>query len=198
MEHFREDGVLVVEADSASAWREWLTENFDKTPSVWLIIYKKKSGIPSVTYKEAVLEALCFGWIDSKPNKRDDNSYFQYFAKRSPKSNWSKVNKDYVQILEAEGKIHPSGAVMIALAKSTGTWDALNDIDNLVIPDDLKNALIKQQDALSNFENFPRSVKRGILEWIFNAKRKETRVKRIATTAEMASRNERANQYRKK
>ena len=198
MEHFREDGVLVVEADSASAWREWLTENFDKTPSVWLIIYKKKSGIPSVTYKEAVLEALCFGWIDSKPNKRDDNSYFQYFAKRSPKSNWSKVNKDYVQILEAEGKIHPSGAAMIALAKSTGTWDALNDIDNLVIPDDLKNALIKQQDALSNFENFPRSVKRGILEWIFNAKRKETRVKRIATTAEMASRNERANQYRKK
>jgi uncharacterized protein YdeI (YjbR/CyaY-like superfamily) len=193
----REDGVKTFHAVDRAVWRDWLEENHQKEKGLWLIIYKKKSQVPSVFYDEAVDEALCFGWIDSKPNKRDAESYFQYFSQRSPKSNWSKVNKDKIARLETEGKIHTSGYEMIRIAKEDGTWDALNDVENLIIPPDLATELQKYEHAKSNFENFPRSVKRGILEWIFNAKRPATREKRILETAALAEQNIRANQYNK-
>ncbi len=184
--------VLAITASDSAQWRKWLKENHAKMNSVWLIIYKKGSGQASVYYSEAVDDALCYGWIDSKPNKRDANSYYQYFAKRSAKSNWSKVNKDKVQRLIASKKMRKPGYDLINVAKKTGTWDALNDVDNLIKPIDLQEAFQQNTTASQNWENFPRSVKRGILEWIFNAKRSETRQKRITTTVEMAAQNKRA------
>ena len=191
----RPDGIKTVKVASRQAWRDWLAENHLSESAVWLIIYKKASGKPTVTYKEAVEEALCFGWIDSKPNKRDAESYFQYFSQRKPKSNWSKINKEMVAWLEASGKMFPQGAKMVALAKRTGTWDALNKVDKLVIPDDLEEEFARFAGAKANFEAFPPSVRRGILEWILNAKRAPTRQKRIRETAEKAARNERAAQW---
>lgn len=192
----RPDGVPTFHAKDRTAWRNWLIAYAHTTPNLWLIIYHKSSEIPSVSYDEAVDEALCFGWVDSKPNKRDHESYFQYFSKRNPKSNWSRVNKDKIARLIAEGLMAEAGYAMIEQAKANGTWNALDEVENLIIPTDLAEAFAQYPDSAANFEAFPRSVKRGILEWIFNAKRPATRQKRIQETASKAAQNLRANQWR--
>ena len=172
-----------------------MQKNHMTEKAVWLIIYKMDSGVPSVYYPEAVDEALCFGWVDSKVNKRDEKSYYQYFAKRNPKSNWSKINKEKVKRLIKEDKMAPAGLEMIKLAKTTGTWTALDGVDKLTVPEDMKNLLAANPDAKKNWEAFPKSTQRGILEWILNAKRPETRAARIQETVEKAMQNIRANQY---
>ncbi len=188
--------VVTCYASNLKAWREWLLTHHDQEKSVWLIIYHKDSKIPSVKYPEAVDEALCFGWIDSKPNKRDHESYYQFFSRRNAKSNWSRVNKEKVSRLLSANRLQPAGLEMIRLAKETGTWDALNNVENLIIPSDLSRELASYPNAATHFAAFPPSVRRGILEWIFNAKRPETRSKRIGETARLANDNIRANQYR--
>ncbi|MEZ5059129.1 MAG: YdeI/OmpD-associated family protein [Saprospiraceae bacterium] len=189
------DGVQSITASSSEVWRSWLELNHDKAKSVWLIIFKKDSGVASLDYEEAVEESLCFGWIDSKPNKRDEKSYYQFFAKRKEKSNWSRKNKETIQRLIDQGKMHSSGLEMVKRAKEIGTWDALNDVENLIVPKDLQAELDKYKNAIENWNNFPPSTRRGILEWILNAKKPETREKRILETAEKAERNIRANQF---
>lgn len=189
------NGISAFYAESRMDWRKWLERNHDKEKSVWLIIFKKESHTPSVYYPKAVDEALCFGWIDSKPNKRDDESYYQFFSKRNPKSNWSRVNKEKIKRLLSENRIAPAGHEMIRIAKEMGTWDALNDVENLIIPSDMQHVLDKNPTAFQNWEAFPPSTKRGILEWIFSAKREVTRAKRIKETVEKAERNVRANQW---
>jgi uncharacterized protein YdeI (YjbR/CyaY-like superfamily) len=191
-------GVKTFYAESKSAFRNWLIENHRTETNLWLIIYKKDSGTPSVTYDQAVDEAICFGWIDSTINKRDDESFLQYFAPRKPKSSWSRVNKLKVEKLISEGLMTESGLKMIELAKLTGTWSALDDVENLIYPSDLQEAFDENILAKEYFELFPRSVKRGILEWLMNAKQPETRLKRITEIVSKAERNERANQFIKK
>jgi uncharacterized protein YdeI (YjbR/CyaY-like superfamily) len=190
------DGIKTFYAKSQREWRKWLEKNHQSEKSIWLIIYKKESGIPSVYYTDAVDEAICFGWIDSKPNKRDDESYYQFFAKRNIKSNWSKVNKGKVARLLEEGKIAPSGLEAIELAKQNGTWTALDKVEEMEIPEDLQKAFNKNKTAFGYFDKFPRSSKRNILEWIMNAKRPETRQARIDETVELATENIKANHYR--
>lgn len=190
------DGVAAFYASDQAAWRAWLEENHATAKSVWLIIYRKESTTPSIYYPEAVDEALCFGWVDSKPNKRDPESYYQFFAKRNPKSNWSRVNKEKIARLTEAGLMAPAGLEMVAVAKANGTWTALDDVEKGVIPPDLQTAFDANPTAWGHWENFPRSVKRGILEWILNAKRPETRQKRIRETVDKAAQNIRANQYR--
>lgn len=192
------NGVPTFQASNLEEWRKWLQENHLTEKSIWLIIYKQESGIPSVYYPEAVDEALCFGWIDSKPNKRDEKSYFQFFSKRNPKSKWSKVNKDKIERLTREGRMQPAGIKMVDLAKETGTWSALDDVDQLIIPADLSAEFDKNPQALSFWEGFSKSSRRGILEWILNAKRPETRIQRIEETVRLASGNVKANQYNPK
>jgi uncharacterized protein YdeI (YjbR/CyaY-like superfamily) len=106
-----------------------------------LVFFWKKSQIQSLSIDNAIDEALWFGWVDSMPNKRDDNSFYLYFSKRKPKSNWSKVNKDKVERIAALGKMAPAGWKIIELAKQIGTWEALNTVDALLEPDDLILAL---------------------------------------------------------
>jgi uncharacterized protein YdeI (YjbR/CyaY-like superfamily) len=188
-----------VEARTRAEWRKWLEKNHSKSSSIWLIIYKKNTS-PSKTldYKEAVEEALCFGWIDSKPNKRDENSYYQFFSRRNPKSNWSRVNKNKVEELIQKGLMTKAGFEMIEIAKKLGTWDALNSVEDLVIPIELEKLFTKNKLAKKNFDSFPKSAKRGILEWIQNAKKQETKIKRIEETVLLAEKNSRANSYLKK
>lgn len=159
-------------------------------------MFKKNSGIPSLTWEEAVDEAICFGWIDSVRNKRDDDSFYQYFAKRKPKSGWSDVNKKKVEKLTAEGKMAPAGIATVELAKKNGTWDALNAIEVLSEPDDLVKALKKNKIAHNHWKAFPRSTKRAILSWIQDAKQPATRKRRIDQTVADAAVNIRTTQVR--
>lgn len=141
-------------------------------------------------------EALCFGWIDSKANKRDKTSYYQFFSRRNPKSKWSRVNKEKVTYLIEQGLMQRAGFEMIEIAKQLGTWTALDEVENITIPSDLQELFLKNKTAFGNWENFPRSSKRSILEWIVNAKKPETRQKRIKETVSLAGKKVKANHYR--
>ena len=176
-------------AKSRNEWRKWLEKNSETEKSVWLIFYNKLSKIKSVPYEEAVEEGLCFGWIDSVKYKRDDESSYQYFSPRKPKSNWSKSNRDRVKKLTEAGLMTESGQKLIDHAKKSGTWDALVQVENSVIPEDLQKLFNKNKTAQKHFKAFSNSVKRMILEWILSAKRPETRAKRIEETVNLASKN---------
>jgi uncharacterized protein YdeI (YjbR/CyaY-like superfamily) len=177
-------------------WRAWLAANHERPYGVWLITFKKATGEPRVEYDEAVEEALCFGWVDSKPAKLDDRRSMLWFAPRKPKTGWSAPNKARVAKMTAAKLMHPSGLAKINAAKSDGSWTKLDDVEKLIVPDDLRQMIDAHPPAATHFESFPRSVKRGILEWILQAKKPETRAKRILETATLAARNERANQWR--
>jgi uncharacterized protein YdeI (YjbR/CyaY-like superfamily) len=183
-------------AKDRKTWRKWLLQHHASKDSVWLIIYKKESGTPTVYYEEAVEEALCFGWIDSKPNKRDADSFLQFFARRKPRSNWSGLNKKRVARLFEEGLMMPAGIAAIEIAKQNGAWTALDKVDALEYPPELEKAFKANPVAKRNFEAFPPSTKRGILEWIGNAKRIETLQKRVDETVRLAAQNLRANQWK--
>lgn len=176
-------------------WRNWLAENHRSASGLWLIFGKKGSPFENLELSDAVDEALCFGWVDSVVNGLDEQRYKLYFAPRSPKSNWSRVNKEKIARLEAEGRMQPAGMAMVALAQQTGTWTALDEVEDLVVPADLQAELDKYPRASEYWEAFPRSAKRGILEWLLNAKRPETRAKRVEETARLANENKRANSW---
>lgn len=172
-------------------------DNHESAESIWLVTFKKTSGKPYVSYDVVVEEALCFGWIDSLPRKLDDERTMLLLSPRKPGSAWSKANKERVERMNAAGKMRPAGLRKIEEAKADGSWTFLDDVEALVVPDDLAAALAEYENAEKNFADFPPSTKRGILEWIKHAKRAETRSKRVRETAELASRNVRANQYRR-
>jgi len=185
-----------VHPKTRTEWRKWLKQNHTRAEGVWLISYKKATGKPRVEYDEAVEEALCFGWIDSKGNKLDDERSMLWFAPRKARTGWSKPNKARVEKLIEAGLMAPAGLAKIEAAKQDGSWNALDAIEALEIPSDLAAALAANPIALHHFDAFPRSVKRGILEWIANAKKPETRAKRVEETARLAADNIRANQWR--
>ncbi|MCC7448184.1 MAG: YdeI/OmpD-associated family protein [Anaerolineae bacterium] len=177
-------------------WRDWLAQNHATSPGVWLIYYKKESSQPHVEYADAVEEALCFGWIDSTARKLDDERYMQFFSPRKPKSVWSKPNKQRVERLIQQGLMTPVGLEKIEAAQQDGSWDALNAVDELIVPADLQAALDANESARVYFEAFSNSSRKMILWWIESAKRPETRAKRIAETVTLAAQNIKANHYR--
>ena len=185
-----------VEVTSRKAWRAWLARNHRTSEGIWLVTYKRDSGGPHVPYDDIVREALCFGWIDSLPRKLDAERSMLLLTPRKAKSAWSAANKKRIAELESEGLMTAAGRALVEAAKKSGAWTKLDDVDALVVPDDLQAALARQKSAAANFAAFPRSVKRGILEWIGNAKKPETRAARITETAARAAKNERANQWR--
>jgi len=189
-------GFKIIQAKTRKEWRKWLEKNHLLEKSIWLVIYHKQSDLESVYYEEAVEEAICFGWIDSIANKRDDKSKYQLFSQRKPKSNWSKANRERAEKMIEQRLMTESGQKLIDLAKQTGTWEALVDVQNSVIPDDLQQLLDENETALKNFIAFPPSSKRTILEWILNAKTDATRQKRIKETVQLAADNIKANHYR--
>jgi len=186
-----------VHAKTRAAWRAWLEKNHARAEGVWLISYKKATGKPRLQYDEAVEEALCFGWIDSKPGKLDDERTMLWFAPRKPRSGWSKPNKERVERMIAAGRMTEAGLAKIEAAKVDGSWALLDAVEALEIPPDLQAAFAEYTNAAEHFGAFPRSVKRGILEWIATAKRPQTRAKRVQETARLAAQNVRANQWRR-
>lgn len=184
-------GVNAIAASDEKEWREWLRKNHTTEKSVWLIIFHKDAAVRSVYYPQAVDQALCFGWVDSKPAKRDQDSYYVYFSRRNPRSNWSKVNKEKVLQLMEKGLMEKAGVDMVETAKTSGTWDALNEVEAGVLPEYMQSLLEQTEPALRHWNNFPPSVRRGILEWICNARKDSTREDRIKKTVEMARKNKR-------
>ena len=181
---------------SRAEWRKWLEKNHTRTEGVWLISYKKVTGKPRVDYEESVEEALCFGWVDSKGNKLDDERSMLWFAPRKKGSGWARTNKERVEKLIKAGLMASAGLAKVEAAKKDGSWNALDAVEALEIPPDLAKAFSKNKTARDFFEAFPRSVKRAILEWISNAKKPETRAARILETVTKAEKNIRANQWR--
>lgn len=186
-----------VHATSRADWRAWLEANHERAGGVWLVSFKGATGRPRVTYDEAVEEALCFGWVDSKPRKLDDERTMLWFAPRKPGSGWSRPNKERVARAEEAGAMAPAGAAKVAAAKRDGSWTMLDSVEALEVPSDLATAFAAYPDAARRFDAFPRSAKRGILEWIVQAKTPATRGKRVEETARLANDGVRANQWRK-
>lgn len=177
-------------------WRRWLKKNGSSSPGVRLIICKKKSGSIRLSYEDAVEEALCFGWIDSKLNSLDEQRFLLHFMPRKPKSIWSQRNKQRVKKLITEGLMTDAGMKKIEAARIDGSWNTLDAIDQLKVPTDLRQALLANKNAANNFESLSNSSKKAILFWIDSAKRPETRLARIKKAVSLAARNIKANNYR--
>ena len=182
-----------IEIETIDDLHQWLLKNHTAKQSVWLVRFKKSFTENYITYDEIVDELLCFGWIDSLPRKLDEQRTMLLISPRKATSSWSKVNKEKAEKLILQSRIHKSGLLPIELAKQNGSWSFLEDVDELKLPDDLTTELNKNPKALLFFENFPRSSKRGILEWIKNAKTPATRQKRILETVAKAENNIKAN-----
>ena len=178
-------------------WRTWLQENHQQTDGIWLITFKKSSGKQIFNQSEAIEEALCFGWIDSQPAKLDDERTMLYFSPRKAGSGWSKLNKERIAKMVEADLMQPSGLEKITIAKQDGSWAKLDAVEALEIPPDLDAAFQDYPNSRQNFKAFPPSAQRGILEWIIQAKRDTTRSKRVQETAQLASKNQRANQWPK-
>lgn len=181
---------------NVSEWRAWLIEHHASRQSVWLLYYKKKSAQPSISWSEAVDEALCFGWIDSKAKPIDDEKYMQFFSKRKPKSVWSAINKKKVDQLIAQGRMTEAGYSSIAIAKENGSWTILDEAEALIVPPDLELEFNKVAEAKSFFLKLSRSDKKNILQWLVLTKRPETRMKRIHEIVELAAQNLKPKQFR--
>ncbi len=185
----------LLEISSRGEWREWLLRQHASSPGVWVVTTKKAFVDASQTYVSAQdlnEECLCFGWIDSKPGRIDEQRSALLCTPRKLGSSWSRVNKERYERLAAAGQVAEAGTAAAAAAKADGGWDRLNDVDALVEPDDLAAALNADPEARTHWDAFPASARRGILEWISNAKRESTRAQRITRTVDLASRNERA------
>lgn len=176
-------------APDRKAWRAWLEANHRTSAGVWLVYYKVKSGKPSVRYPEAVKEALCFGWIDSKVNSIDTERYMQIFTPRKRNSVWSKLNKQYIVELIEQGLMTEAGLQKIEAAKQDGSWTSLDAVEALNVPTDLEQALALNEAAGRYFESLSNTSKKLILTWIASAKRPETRAKRIEQTINAAAQN---------
>ena len=181
-----------VEVTSVQELRQWFERNHHQKESIWLVTYKKNVPHKYVSVKEVLDEVLCFGWMDGRRMKLDDERTMQLLSPRKTQ-HWSKTYKDRVAILTVEGRMHKAGLSAVETAKKNGMWDFLNDVDALIKPDDLIEALETVSPAMANYEAFPDSVKRDILRWIKLAKKPETRAKRIRETAELAAQNKRAS-----
>ncbi|WP_243471437.1 YdeI/OmpD-associated family protein [Winogradskyella sp. MH6] len=170
-------------------WYDWLLNNHRRHDAVYLIFYKVDHHLPSMRWKEAVKVAICFGWIDSTVKSLGSGKRQQYFTKRNPKSTWSALNKTYVNLLEKEGLIHDTGWEVINLAKETGKWSEMDDVENSIIPKDLQNAFDKNAIAFENYQNFAKGYQKSYLSWLHSAKREATRQNRIAEIIKFCNAN---------
>ncbi len=176
-----------VHPKSRAAWRTWLKKHHATSPGIWLVFAKKASGLPTVTYNAAVEEALCFGWIDGLMHPVDGTFYKQLFTPRRPRSRWAASNKARVEKLIAAGLMTDAGMMQIELAKQLGTWDAFASVDAMILPPDFKRALKATPAAQKGYDAYTPAVKKQCLYYLNDAKRPETRAKRIAQIIKAAA-----------
>jgi len=167
------------------SWRAWLEENHDKSDGIWLAYYKKDSGKASVTYDEAVEEAICFGWIDSQVNAIDNERYMQRYTPRKKSSVWSESNKERVVKMVEQGRMTEFGMAAVLVAQKGGHWDELKPVENLEVPPELETALEANPEAAGKFKGLNPSHRKQYLYWIHSAKTDETRKKRIKKSVKM-------------
>ena len=165
-----------------AAWRGWLEKNHDKASELWLVYYKKHTGKRSVTYQEALDEALCYGWIDSTVNTIDDERYRQRWTPRKPRSGWSARNKQRIAELIDAGKMAAPGLARIEAAKENGSWSQLDKVDAGETPEVLARALTRNKKARLFYEQLAPSARKQYIWWIASAKRDETREQRLKET----------------
>jgi uncharacterized protein YdeI (YjbR/CyaY-like superfamily) len=176
-------------------WRRWLNKNHTSKQSIWLVCYKKKSNKPTIAWSDAVDEALCFGWIDSKRILIDEEKFMQFFSRRKLNGTWSKVNKEKIEKLIDKGLMTKAGFETIETAKKNGSWTILDDVEELKIPRDLNKELNNRTDSKKYFLSLSKSVRKAILQWVTLAKRPETRQKRIHEIATLAAQKTRPKQF---
>lgn len=176
-------------------WRQWLVANHISSQSVWLVLHKMKSNIPTISWSEAVDEALCFGWVDSKRKSIDTEKFIQFFCKRKPSSTWSKINKEKVINLMDQGLMVSAGLACIETAKQNGSWNILDDVEAYKIPEDLEMAFQSYEGAAAFFSGLSKSVRKAILQWLVLAKQPQTRLKRITEISESASKRMKPKQF---
>ena len=174
------------EPETVAEWSTWLAEHHATTRGVWLVS-PRRAADRTFGYEESVLEALRFGWVDSTQKPVDEHRTMMWFAPRRPGSVWTRINKGRVARLEAEGRMEPAGRAQVEIAQATGTWTIMDDVEDLVVPDDLAVALAARTGAREQFDGFSPSVRKQVLAWIVLAKKPETRAARIETTAAMAA-----------
>jgi uncharacterized protein YdeI (YjbR/CyaY-like superfamily) len=185
-------GYELVHLRDRAAWRRWLERNHGTAKGVWLVSWRAQTGKPRVEYDALVEEALCFGWIDGHQKPVDDERIMQLITPRRPGSAWASSNKKRVASLEQAGAMTEAGRRVIEAAKADGSWNRYDSAEAVELPSDLTAALAANAVAASTFAGFTDAGKRAILRWLIDAKRPETRAKRIAETVRLAAHNKRA------
>jgi uncharacterized protein YdeI (YjbR/CyaY-like superfamily) len=166
---------------SQAAWERWLARNHERQDGLWLKLAKKDSGVKSVTYAEALRVALAYGWIDGQVKRFDERFYLQRFTPRRARSKWSKINRAAVEKMIAAGEMKPAGLREVERAKADGRWDAAYDSPSAVsVPDDLQRELDRNPRALEAFGALNSTNRYAILYGVQDAKKPETRARRIA------------------
>lgn len=181
----------VIAFPDAAAFTEWLHRHHAGHPGIWLRIYKKASGQPTVTYAEALDVALCYGWIDGQKQKGDDQSWLQKFTRRGPRSVWSKINTGHAERLIREGRMQPAGHAAIEAAKADGRWDqAYHPSSSAEVPEDFLQALARYPKAKAFFETLSKANRYAVIYRLQSAKRPETRARRLQDFIERMRRGE--------
>ena len=181
-----------VHVTSRAELRAWLTANAAESPSIWLVTYRPSTGRPRPSYDDIVEECLCFGWIDSTVRTRDDQTAMQLISSRKANSTWSAVNKRRLEHLVPAGMMTDRGLRAIEVAKANGSWEILDSVERLEVPEDLAAALDAQPVARSFFEAMPPGARKRHLWHVVSAKRPATRTARIDSIVTSAAEGRRA------
>lgn len=176
-----DDGLPTIFVASPDEWEAWLDDHHADSPGVWIKMAKKDSGIESVNHPGAVERALCFGWIDGRREALDDRYFLQRFGPRRPRSNWSRINREKAEQLIAEGMMRPAGLSEVERAKADGRWERAYDSQSRsTVPDDLQRELDSRPKAKASFDQLTSQNRYAILYQLQDAKKPETRARRLA------------------
>jgi len=174
------DGKPILAFASDAEWEAWLDAEHAASDGVWLKFAKKGSGVETVVYAEALDVALCYGWIDSQVSRLDERFYLQKFTPRRARSKWSQINREKIEALTKQGRMKPAGLEQVELAKADGRWDAAYASPaNVEVPDDLQAALDASLEAAEFWAGLNKSNRFAILYQLQDAKKPETRARRL-------------------
>ena len=185
------DGKPILTLASEAAWEAWLDAEHATSDGVWLKFAKKGSGVETVVYAEALDVALCYGWIDSQVARLDERFYLQKFTPRRARSRWSQINREKIEALTKQGRMKPAGLEQVELAKADGRWEAAYASPaNVQVPDDLQAALDASPKAAEFWDGLNKSNRFAILYQLQDAKKPETRARRLEKFVAMLERGE--------
>lgn len=182
----------IYHAESRAQWRSWLLTNHTAQRGVWLCSWRSPTGRPRCPYPEVVEEALCFGWIDSTISILDEERGVQLLTPRKPKSTWTRLNRRRVADMEAAGLMTDAGRAAVEVARANGWWTIYDQVEDLIEPPELAQALDAAPAARRAWDGFPPSPRKQMLWWVVSAAKPETRDRRVTTIVEAAQRGERA------